>query len=84
MTTKQRKDIYEVFAECFHDIVVPIIERLEEKMATKEDIKRLEAEMATKADKADIDRIERKLDSHTDRLDRHGKDIEKLKTKLAD
>ena len=48
MTKKDKQELYETFAEAFHDVVLPLLEN----MATKEDLKReigvVRNEMATK------------------------------------
>lgn len=49
-----------MFSEGFHEVVVPALEDMEKRLASKED----------------IDRLERKLDSHQNRMDRHGKQLE--------
>lgn len=57
---KDKEEVYKIVAEAVHEVVIPQFEKIEEKMATKED----------------IDRLERKLDAQQDRLDRHGKKLE--------
>lgn len=51
---------YDKFAKAFHEVVVPALEDMEERLASKED----------------LDRIERKIDATTNRMDRHGKQLE--------
>lgn len=57
---KKNNGWHKKFAEVFHEVVVPVLEDMEKRLASKED----------------IDRLERKLDSHQNRMDRHGKQLE--------
>ena len=61
---KRNNGWYTKFAQAFHEVVVPVVEDLE---------KRLKEELASKAD---IDRLERKLDAQQERLDGHDKRIQ--------
>ncbi len=68
MTKQDESKTIEVFAKAFREVVLPVLEDMDEKMATKED----------------IDRLERKFDVQQNRLDRHGKVIEKHEKEIAD
>jgi hypothetical protein len=57
MDKKQKEETMHVFVKAFHEVVIPTLEDMEERLASK----------------GDIDRLERKLDSYQDRMDRHGK-----------
>ena len=70
MIKKQKDEFYKLFAEAFHDVVMPLLENV----ATKDDIAKIRAEMATKDDLNNaVDRLERRIGKIDDRLDRHGK-----------
>lgn len=72
MNKKQKDDMLKVFAEGFHGVVVPELEKIDGKLDTGgEDLK--EVKMA-------VDSLDRKFDAQQTRLDRHGKDIEFLKS----
>ena len=59
MSKNDKDKMLEAFSEAFHEVVPPLLQDLESRLASKED----------------LDRIERKLDAQQDRLDRHGKEI---------
>lgn len=59
MNKKQKEETIKVFSEAFHEVVIPALEDMEERLASKKD----------------LDRIERKLDATIDRMDRHGKQL---------
>ena len=75
---EQREEIYKIFAECFHDVIVPL---LEEK-ASKDDIARLETKVAgieTKVDglqtrvagiETKVDGLQTKVDGINSKLDK--------------
>ena len=60
MTKKDKDESYEMFSKAFHEIVVPTLEDMEERLASKKD----------------LDRIERKIDATINRMDRHGKQLD--------
>ena len=66
---KKNDKLYDIFAKAFHEVVLPLIEDIQEKMATKDDIDRIERRII-------------KIDDHLERHDRtlanHGKRITKL------
>lgn len=67
MTKKQREEFLGVFAQAFHEVVVPVLEEMKDEMtATKEDVGRIERK---------LDNI---TDSHARKLDNHEHRIEKL------
>ena len=81
MTKKRGDEMYEVVAEVIHEVVIPelekihgCIENMEEKMATREDIDRIERK---------IDAHQKRMDSHGEYIEKHEKDIKKIKTKLS-
>ncbi len=57
---KQKEEQYKLFADAFHEVVVPLLE----DVATKEDLDKV------------ADRLERRLDKIDDRQDRHGRKLE--------
>ena len=75
MNKKQKDEQLKLFAEAFHEVVLPLLEN----MATKDDIRAVREEMATKDD---IDRIELKLVNIDDRLDRHGKSLDNYEKRI--
>lgn len=68
MNKKDKVEILELFGDAFREVVLPVLEDINEKMATKED----------------IDRLERKYDAQQERLDRHGKIIEKHEKEITE
>ena len=88
MNKKQKDEQLKLFAEAFHEVVLPLLENMatkddiraiRENMATKDDIRAVREEMATKDD---IDRIELKLVNIDDRLDRHGKSLDNYEKRI--
>lgn len=74
MTKKQKEEMLEVFSEAFHDVVVPVLEDMNEKMATKEDIDRLERRHFA---------IQARMDRQGKVIEKHDKEIKQVKTKLS-
>lgn len=71
MTKNQKEEMLGVFAEGFHDIVVPELEKINGRLNTiEEDLKGVK--MTTES-------LDKKFEAQQNRLDRHGKDIEALK-----
>lgn len=66
--------MFGVFSEAFHEVVIPELEKIHSR------IDGVEENMATKED---MGRIERKLDAHIKRIDRQEIDIKQIKTKLS-
>lgn len=66
MNKKQKEETIKVFSEAFHEVVIPALEDMEERLASKKD----------------LDRIERKLDATIERMDRHGKQLEIHKERI--
>jgi hypothetical protein len=60
MNKKDKDEVHKIVADAVHEVVIPALEDMEERLASKQD----------------IDRLERKLDAHTKRMDRHGKQLE--------
>ncbi|AKM83675.1 hypothetical protein A2422_02255 [Candidatus Woesebacteria bacterium RIFOXYC1_FULL_31_51] len=87
MTKKDKNEVVELFNQGMSEIILPVLDEMNKKMATKEDIKSIRSEMATKEDIKDVgaqlDSIERKVEAQQLRSDRHGKDIETLKKACA-
>ncbi len=81
---EQREEIYKIFAECFHDVIVPL---LEEK-ASKDDIARLEKKVAgieTKVDglQTKVDGINSKLDKVLDNQNKQLQILGKYNERIA-
>lgn len=74
MNRKDRDETIQMIADSLHEVMIPALEDVEKRLTDK---------INGRADKEDIGRIERKLDAMTDRLDRHGRDIEKLQAAVA-
>lgn len=66
MNKKDKDEILEMFSKAFHEVVPPLLEDMEERLASKED----------------IDRLERKLNAQDNRSDRHGKQLENLENRV--
>jgi len=81
---EQREEIYKIFAECFHDVIVPL---LEEK-ASKDDIARLETKVAGIETKVDglqtrVAGIETKVDGLQTRVAGIETKVDGLQTRVA-
>ena len=67
-----------LITDALNDVVIPALEdmetRLRNDLASKEDVKEI---------RKDIDTLDRKFDAQQNRLDRHGKDIETIKSQLS-
>lgn len=70
MNKRQKDEQYKLFADAFHEVVVPLLENT----ATKDDLRGLKEDM--KDVKERVYRIETKLDKIDDRLDRQGKTLD--------
>lgn len=62
------KFLAEFFAKSFHEVVIPALEDMEERLASKED----------------LGRLERKVDALYDRGDRHGKQLANHDERITD
>lgn len=82
MTKKSKSEMYEVFAEAFHDVVVPILESMDNRMGNLE-VGQEETNSRFDSLESSGDRIERKLNAHVKRTDVHEKDIKRIKRKLS-
>lgn len=96
MNQKQKEETIEVFAEAFHEVIVPVLEDLATKkdlggLATKadlaevkEDIAEVKQRLNTLDDKVEL--INRRLitvtDHQADRIDDHEKRIGKIETRV--
>lgn len=65
------------FAKAFKEVMLPALDDLKEEMDKR--LLKIEENMATKAD---IDRLERKFNAGQDRLDMHDKRITKLEGRV--
>lgn len=87
MNRKQKDETLEIFAQAFHEVVVPVLEDL----ATKKDLKEVKDGLEGRMDKVEeslnrlddkVERIDRRLvlitDHQADKLDDHEKRIGKL------
>lgn len=90
MNKKQKEENLEVFVEAFHEVLVPVLETL----ATKEDLKKLDARVNTIEEHLNtveenlgnkIDTLNRRLititDHQADKMDSHEKRIQNLEAK---
>lgn len=71
ITKNDEKTLAELFANAFREVVIPVLEDLEKRLTDK------------LASKEAVDRIERKLDAHQDRMDRHDKGIQTLEERAS-
>ena len=78
MNKKDRNEMVGLITDALNDVVIPALEdmetRLRNDLASKEDVKEI---------RKDIDTLDRKFDAQQNRLDRHGKDIETIKSQLS-
>lgn len=82
-TKDQKEEITDVFAEAFHEVVVPVLE----EMPTKKDFARLEKRIDEVGENLAnrIEQVNRRnlqvADRHGDRIDNHEKRLKKLEVK---
>lgn len=88
MTAISEEKLGKYFAKSFKEVVLPVLEDMDKKltgvasnMATKKDLNEIENRL-TDVEKG-VDSLNRKFDAQQDRLDRHGKSIEKLESRVA-
>jgi len=93
MDKKQEEETTQFFVKAFHEVVIPALESMEErltkKLASKEELKREVEKLASKEeinnrfDKIEVQltKIEDKLDRHNAKLDNHEKRISKLEVR---
>lgn len=74
MTSKSDEKQVKFFAKCFHEVVIPVLEDMEKRLASKKDIEELNKK---------FDSLDRKFDAQQNRLDRHDKRITKLEVKAG-
>lgn len=73
MNKKQKQQFCDLFAESFHDVVLPTLEDMDENIhAVRDDLVRIDRTLV---------RIEDRLDRHGSELDRHEKQLSHLKLK---
>ncbi len=61
MDKKQKEETTKIFAEAFHEVVVPELEKITERLIEVGE---------------GVDTLNRKFDAQQDRMDRHGKQLE--------
>ncbi|KKQ97355.1 MAG: hypothetical protein UT24_C0012G0009 [Candidatus Woesebacteria bacterium GW2011_GWB1_39_12] len=86
MSNKQKEEQYKFFTDAFHEVVIPVLEDMDAKMVTKQDIKRLEGESGGLDKRLDnvemkLEKIDGRLERYGNRIDNHGKRIKGLETK---
>ena len=85
---KKENKQYKFFADAFHEVVIPVLEDMEARMATKDDIKELKEDIEGIDGRLDnverkLEKIDDRLERYGDRIDNHEKRIGKLETKVA-
>lgn len=78
MVVISEEKLGEYFAKSFKEVVLPALEDMEGRLASKKDLEEVRIELGGK-----IDSLERKFDAQQDRLDRHGKSIENLEKQVS-
>lgn len=85
MTQKDKKEIIDLFNQGITELILPVLDEMSNKMATKGDLHDLKIEL--KDDIQDIqtqlDSIERKVEANQLRSDEHGQVIDKIKKQFA-
>ena len=85
MTKNDKDEVTKIVTDALNDVMIPALDdmetRLRNDLASKKDVNELKVEL--KNIKADIDTLDRKFDAQQNRLDRHTKDIEALKSHFA-
>jgi archaellum component FlaC len=88
MTAISEEKLGKYFAKSFKEVVLPVLEGMDKKitgiesnMATKKDLERVTERLESV--ESGVDSLSRKFDAQQDRLDRHGKSIEKLEGKVS-
>ncbi|KKU23245.1 MAG: hypothetical protein UX36_C0007G0009 [Microgenomates group bacterium GW2011_GWC1_46_15] len=66
------------FAKSFKEVVLPALEDMEERLASKKDLEKVRKDLG-----GQIDSLDRKFDAVQDRLDNHGKRIQKLESQVS-
>ena len=66
------------FAKSFKEVVLPALGDMEERLASKKDLEKVRKDLG-----GQIDSLDRKFDAVQDRLDNHGKRIQKLESQVS-
>lgn len=74
MTKKDKEEIINLFNEGITQLILPVLDEMNNKMATKDDIQDLQTQ---------LDSIERKVEANQSRSDDQGKDIDKIKRQFS-
>lgn len=74
MTKKDKQEMVDLFNQGITEIILPVLDEMNSKMATKEDIQDLQTQ---------LDSIERKVEANQLRSDEQGKDIDKIKKNFS-
>lgn len=78
MNKKQKEEWFKLFAEAFHEVVIPILETL----ATKDDLNEVKERLGGVENR--LEKVEYRLDKIDDRLDRHGKILDKHENRISE
>ena len=85
MTKKDKKEIVDLFNKGITELILPVLDEINTKMATKGDLADLKSDL--KDDIQDIqtqlDSIERKVEANQLRSDEHGQIIDKVKKQFS-
>ncbi|MEK7550192.1 MAG: hypothetical protein AAB535_00190 [Patescibacteria group bacterium] len=75
MNKKDKQDFYDLFGESFREVVLPELEKIDNRLDV------IESDL--KGVKMTTESLDRKSEAQQTRLDRHGKNIETLKHKFV-
>lgn len=74
MTKKDKMEIVDLFNQGITELILPVLDEMNTKMATKEDVQDLQTQ---------LDSIERKVEANQLRSDEHGQIIDKVKKQFS-
>lgn len=78
LTKADENKITEIVANAINDVVIPALDDMEGRLASKEDLEKFKKETMM-----EFDSLNRKFDAQQDRLDKHNGRIEKVEKKLG-
>jgi hypothetical protein len=78
MTDISEEKLSKFFAKAFNEVVIPALEDMEGRLASKNDLTEVNKDIGGR-----IDTLDRKFDAQQDRLDRHAKIQENLDKRVG-
>ncbi len=81
MANKSEDQQAEFFAKSFREVVIPVLEDMEERLASKKDLEVINKSLT--GVEGTLDSLDRKFDAQQERLDRHDKRISHVEQKAG-